>query len=176
MIRDRHRAVVDIILDELRRPEESMTIRTVVECAAVLERTGFECPSWEDLAKGRSLGESRLEEDPSLPRVGWQQQVATSIERHYHDNTVWPGLQGARAGHDEIPEGSVGEHRFHVFPDESDDQDRLCSISRPSPPQTSFAPSSVSPQLPVWLSTRRPWPPPSSMRDSRGLGAVRVGS
>ena len=40
---DRH-AVVDIIL---RRPEESMTIRTVVECAAVLERTGFECPSWE---------------------------------------------------------------------------------------------------------------------------------
>ena len=29
MIRDRHPAVVDIVLDALRRPEESMTIRTV---------------------------------------------------------------------------------------------------------------------------------------------------
>ena len=90
MIRDRHPAVVDIILDALRRPEESMTIRTVVECAAVLERTGFESHLrriW------RSPGESREEEDPSQPRVGWQQQLATSIERHYHDNTVWPGLR-----------------------------------------------------------------------------------
>ena len=55
MIRDRHPAVVDIVVDALRRPEESMTIRTVVECAAVLERTGFECPSWEDLAEGVHL-------------------------------------------------------------------------------------------------------------------------
>ena len=62
MIRDRHPAVVDIILDALRRPQESRTIRTVVECAGVLERTGFECPSWEDLAEGRSPGESRSPE------------------------------------------------------------------------------------------------------------------
>ena len=45
----------------------------------------------EDLAEGRSP-----EEDPSQPRVGWQQQAATSIERHYHDNTVWPGLKERR--------------------------------------------------------------------------------
>ena len=83
MIRDRHPAVVDIILDALRRPEESMTIRTVVECAAVLERTGFECPPWEDLVEGRSPGESR-EGKHSVARV-----------------------KGAREGHDEIPEGSV---------------------------------------------------------------------
>ena len=53
MIKNGHPAVVDIILDALRRREESMTIQTVVECAAVLERTGFECPSWEGLAEGR---------------------------------------------------------------------------------------------------------------------------
>ena len=28
----------------------------------------------------------------------------------------------------------------------------------------------------LWPSTRRPWPPPSSLRDSRGFGAARVGS
>ena len=49
-----------------------------------------------------------------------------------------------------------------MFPNEPNDQDRPCSISRPSPPQASFAPSSVGPQLPVWPSTRRPWPPPAT--------------
>ena len=57
-------------------------------------------------------------------------------------------VKGAREGHDEIPEGSIGEHPVLMFPYESNDQDRPL-------------PSSVSPQP----STRRPWPLPSSLRD-----------
>ena len=114
MIRDRHPAVVDIVVDALRRPEESMTIRTVVECAAVLERTGFECPSWEDLAEGRSPGESREEEDPSQPRVGWQQQAATSIE--HHDNTVWPGLREHEQAMMRSQRGPLASTAFTCFP------------------------------------------------------------
>ena len=34
-------------------------------------------------------------------------------------------------------------------------------------------PLPVCPQLPVWPSSRHPWPPPWSVRDSRGFGARR---
>ena len=80
MIKDRHWR---ISFDASRRPEESMTIRTVVECSAVLKR------------------------DPSQPRVGWQPQVATSIERHCH-NTVWPGLRE----HEKAPRKTADWHQF----------------------------------------------------------------
>ena len=99
------------------------------------ERTGFECPSW-DLAEGRSI-ESREEADSSQPRVGWQQQAVTSIERNCHDKTVWPRL---------------GEHEQAIMRSQRGDD------PRPFPPQSSFAPSSVSPQLPV--SSQRQGPPP----------------
>ena len=113
MIRDRHPAVVDIILDALRRPEESMTIRTV-ECAAVLgELVSSAHLGRIYLAEGRSPGESREEEDPSQTRVGWQQQAATSI-RHYHDNTVWPGLREHEQAMMRSQRGPLASTAFHV--------------------------------------------------------------
>ena len=33
----------------------------------------------------------------------------------------------------------------------------------------------VCPFLPVWPSSRRPWPPQCSVRDSKGVGASRLG-
>ena len=79
----------------------------------MLERTGFECPSWEDLAKGRSPGESREEEDPSQPRAGWQQQVATSID---HDNKAWPGLREHEKAMMRSQRGPLASTPFTCFP------------------------------------------------------------
>ena len=48
-------------------------------------------------------------------------------------------------------------------------------FSPPLPPPSQAPIAFVCPFLPVWPSSRRPWPPPCSVRDSRGVGASRLG-
>ena len=93
MVKDRPPSVAELIVTALEGGREVRSIQVVTQCTQVLERTGFDCPPWAHLAEGRTPGVAEEEEDLCQPHTGWQQQAASSIERHHLKNAVWPVLQ-----------------------------------------------------------------------------------
>ena len=93
MVKDRHAPVAELIVGALERGLDAKSIQAVMQCTQVLEQTGFDCPPWAHLAEGRTPDVDEEEEDPCQPHTGWQQQAASSIERHHLKNVVWPVLR-----------------------------------------------------------------------------------
>ena len=59
------------------------------------------------------------EEDPCQPHTGWQQQAASSIERHHLKNAVWPVLQDHVRAMMRSQCGPLASKRVHLFSNES---------------------------------------------------------
>ena len=93
MVQERHPGVARTTLAALEENSESESIQAIMVCARTLEGCRFESPSWAELAEGRAPGGAEEEEDPCQPRLGWQQQASSALERHHHDHAVWPRLR-----------------------------------------------------------------------------------
>ena len=93
MVKDRHPSIAELIVSALEGGLDVRSIQAVMQCTQVLERTGFDCPPWAHLAEERTAGVAEEKEDPCQPHTGWQQQAASSIERHHLKNAVWPVLR-----------------------------------------------------------------------------------
>ena len=63
---------------------------------------------------------------------------------------------------------------IRVLPDLATHEVPAPVIQRFAPSSPPLAPPLIFPQLPVWPSTRLPWPPPVSLRGCRGVGAAWV--
>ena len=92
MIKQRHPGVADMIVRSLVSHENCSSIQSLLRCADALETAGFDVPSWEDLAEGRRPEGTSEDGDPCQPRIGWQKQAATCLEKQFLSRDVWPGL------------------------------------------------------------------------------------
>ena len=63
---------------------------------------------------------------------------------------------------------------IRVLPDLATHEVPASVIPHLAPSSLALAPLPVFPQLPVWPSTRLPWPPPVSLRGCRGVGTAWV--
>ena len=68
------------------------------------------------LAEGRTPGVAKEEEDPCQPHTGWQQQAASSIERHHLKNAVWPVLRDHERAMMRSQCGPLASSAFVSFP------------------------------------------------------------
>ena len=116
MVKERHPEVADIILGALETGAESNSTQALLRCARILHDSGFESPSWAELAEGRTPGSDDEEEDPCQPRVGWQKLASSAIEKHHHDNTFWPQLTEPAQAMMRSQRGPMASVPFVSFP------------------------------------------------------------
>ena len=139
-------------------------------CALALGAVGIELPSWSSLADGARpvLARGDVQDQP---RYGWQREVSLKVEEHFRDTRLLPTMTEPDQALLRSQGGSLAAAPFTSCP-----TDRLFRLSRnvsvfaapPSSPPTPL----VTTQLHVWPSTRRPWPPPCSLRNGRGVGSA----
>ena len=80
MIADRHPEIAGTIIRAVHAELEAPSVQAIVTSQRCLERDGFVCPSWEDLATGEVGAALEEEEDPNQPRAGWQSKAARKVE------------------------------------------------------------------------------------------------
>ena len=78
MLRERHPAIVDVVIDQLNWGAVSPTLRAAGAAARELAGVeGFEVPTWEALAHGLRPPTRQFEDhEPGRTRHGWQHEAA----------------------------------------------------------------------------------------------------
>ena len=76
MIRNRHPSICRSILTGLSVEIPSVGLQSVRRCGRELQDVGFELPSWVDLAEGLRPNSATVEDEPGMPRFGWQRVAA----------------------------------------------------------------------------------------------------
>ena len=174
-IRERHSNIAEIMSEALSNPPATAVhLQGVVQSRSSLATVGFTTPDWNSLLQGLRPRQPELDElDPGVPSHGWQFFAALSVEHHFRSHSVWPRLTPTEQALLRSQSGPMAGLPFSSIP--------TSSLSR-FPPQlfrvlllrrllASFAPCFS--HLPVWPSTRRPWPPPCSVFEGRGAGESR---
>ena len=132
--------------------------------------SGYDCPEWEDIARG--LRQGQLSVDDSMPGVhkGWQRGVATHVDEAFRAGVVWPRLHSHEQALFRSQSGPMAGAPFSSIP--------WSSVTRFEPQEFRVLllrrlwcplPLSAS-KLPVWPSPRSKWPPPRSLSAHRSLG------
>ena len=63
--------IVGTIIRAVHAEFEATSVQAIVTSQRCLERDGFVCPSWEDLATGEVGAAAEEDEDPNQPRAAW---------------------------------------------------------------------------------------------------------
>ena len=79
-IADRHPEIAGTIIRAVHAELEAPSVQAIVTSQRCLERDGFVCPSWEDLATGEVGAAFEEDEDPNQTRAGWQSKAARKVE------------------------------------------------------------------------------------------------
>ena len=169
MIQQRHPAIVGTIVGALKNNAESVSIRCLLDCVRKFAETGFEVPDWTDLAEGKVPGDEG-EDDPCQPKTGWEKRVGELSRGAFLQRHCVAQLGDSECALALSQSGPLASVPFVCLPIDRtrrfDSQPfRLLLLHR-------FR----QPQLPVWPSSRRPWPSPGSLRERGGFGAQGVGS
>ena len=169
-IRARHVHVADTMAAALSDPPASAThLVGVAHSRDLLTHAGFESPDWSSLLFGQRPPRPH-QRDPCVPGHGWQFFAAQSMEVRFKEVVVWPRLSpteqalmhsqsGPMAG---LPFSCIPSSNLFIFTPEVFRVLLLRRLWLPLSPCLS--------QLLVWPSTRRPWPPPRSLLESRSPG------
>ena len=80
MIAARHPEIAGTIIRAVHAGFEAPSVQAIVTSQRCLERDGFVCPSWEDLATGEVGAALEEDEDPNQPRACWQSKAARKVE------------------------------------------------------------------------------------------------
>ena len=169
-IRERHSNIAEIMSEALSNPPATAVhLQGVVQSRSSLATVGFTTPDWNSLLQGLRPRQPELGElDPGVPSHGWQFFAALPVEHHFRSHSVWPRLTPTEQALAVTiwPNGLVAFF-FHpdfvalAFPPSA------LPCLAPPPPLASLAPCFS--HLPVWPSTRRPWPPPCSVSGCWGV-------
>ena len=166
MMHQRHPAVAWTIIEAIESTNPTDTAQGVVSSMESLRAVGFTIPSWEELILAEHQNRVPAEEeDPSQPRFGRQQ------EHHFLGKRVGPSSGRDRRGSAPFSRRPSGFCPLHQSAHNARD------LLRPSTLSVAPAPSSPPPSpplctlVPVWPSTRQPWPPPISVLEGGSLGA-----
>ena len=174
-IRHRHEHVAVTMAEALSHPPVSAVHLTgAARSRQFLAGAGFESLDWLSLLDGlrpEQPPECQFEPGPAIH--GWQFFAAQTVETRFRNTIIWPRLSPSEAG---VPAVAVRPHGWVavlVCPFFASVRAWRPGVSRPPPPSplAPFAPCLL--QLPVWPSTRRPWPPPCSLLESGGFGKSR---
>ena len=60
-----------------------------------LQDVGFELPSWVDLADGLRPNSAAVEDEPGMPRFGWQRVAAACLEVDFKAHRLLPTMASA---------------------------------------------------------------------------------
>ena len=154
----------------------------------------YNVPSWEHIADGLRPGVPAEDPEPGVPLHGWQFHAAQAIRGGSRARSATPWVAVPRssgygrlflsarsgptahrhaAGDGEVPVRTTRWCSFHLSPHIAVD-----SLRRSGFPVVASPPLAPSPIvrlcLPVWPSTRRPWPPPVSVCDVGSFGSERL--
>ena len=151
MIRKRHPLVADLILNDLTQDRPSHHLSTLVRAHDRLVDVGFRLPSWAALRPGGGS----LEDGPGLPRHGWQCEAAEKLEDFLLATSVWPQLPDQDRAM--LRSRLMAGLPFTCCPT-SPFSFRRSGLSSPSPPSFVAPVASHFAHMPVWPSSRRPWP------------------
>ena len=127
--------------------------------------TGRLQPLWEDLLL-EEPEPSREHAELDQPRKGWQKLAIEPVEARHLRYSVRPQLTDTEAALVRSKTGPMVSAALTAIPHKKEfrlapQPFRILLLRRPF--------------LPVWSSPQRPWPPPCSMRESRGSGASWLG-
>ena len=103
------------------------------------------------------------------PRCGWEREVSLKVEQHFRDTRLLPTMTERDQALLRSQGGPLAAAPFTSCPTDKlfriePQCFRVLLFRRSSPPTPT--------QLQVWPSTRRPWPPPCSLRNGRGVGSA----
>ena len=142
------------ILESLASQDACSSVQALLTCADTLRQAGWKCPVGESWLKAAST--------PCRPRM-----VAETSCPECRNSLL-------RSGHGTFPDGA-GKHAVGQLPGCSNHEVRFTTIPPLALPARWPPTPLVCPPLPVWPSTRRPWPPRGNVRVGRGVGTKRLG-
>ena len=173
MIRERP-AVADTIVARLEEHPHTTCLN-----AAAADRLagvpGFVVPSWSALARGvRPPPRGPEDFEPGAQWSGWQHEASSRMEQDFRVTQHFPLLSDSELALMRSQSGPGAGVALHTTPCNMQTRIepqlfRVLLLRRLRLPLPFF-----SAQQPVWPFTRRPWPPPCSLFQSRNLGKARV--
>ena len=96
MVRQRHPAIAERMVAGLAGDDPVACFHSVRQCRQAVLDAGLEVPQWQVLADSPPPRDD--EPEPTLPKVGWQQQATKKLEQKFIREEVWPALgDSARA-------------------------------------------------------------------------------
>ena len=93
--RNRHPSICRSILTGLSVEFPSVGLQSVRSCGRELQDVGFELPSWVDLAEGLRPNSAAVEDEPGMPRFGWQRVAAACLEVDFKTHRLLPTTASA---------------------------------------------------------------------------------
>ena len=175
MINSRHPGVAATMVRCLVGPTDSRHFSAAASCRAVLRESGFDAPEWETLLTSfpRALA-ALIPGALAVPEQGWQHVASLVVEERFVNTVVvpraspahWAVLRSQGGPLSGLPFTTLllspllrfDSHLFRVL------------LLRRSPPSS----PTVFPRLPVWPSTRLPWPSPCKLLKGRGSWEARL--
>ena len=165
MVHERHRMVADVILRAMAVRSEAPAIEAINQSVENLLAVGYDVPTWESLMTNRNVPVAEVEE-PNQPRVGWQASASRAVETSFMRRLLLT-LSDSEAALFRSQLGPLASGPFVSIP-----WDRTCRLepasspSPPSPPHNAY--------LPMWPSSRRPWPPSVSVCSCGEVGSQGI--
>ena len=116
MIRNRHPSICRSILTGLSGEIPSVGLQSVRRCGRELQDVGFELPSWVDLAEGLRPNSATVEDEPGLPRFGWQRVATACLEVDFKTHRLLPTMASAERALMRSQAGPLASVPFVAFP------------------------------------------------------------
>ena len=177
MIHQRHPDVAALMVRALSSAEEGRHLQAAESCRLqLLSLGGFVPPEWHAAAEARPRFLTNVEHfgnEPGVPARGWKFEASASVEIFFFLHSIVPRSSPAQCALLRSQGGPFYGLSFTVFT--TTIHQRFDSVLfrvllfhrlRLPLPFVSY--------LPVWPSTRRPWPPPCSVLDFWGAWKTRI--
>ena len=176
MIHQRHPDVAALMVRALSSAEEGRHLQAAESCRLqLLSLGGFVPPEWHAAAEARPRFLANVEHygnEPGVPARGWQFEASQRGE--FLLPPLHPPLFSCAVRPLEVPGWALLWFALHRFPYFHSPAVRFGALSRSSLPSSSSSSPSFVSYLPVWPSSRRPWPPPRSVLDFWGAWKTRL--
>ena len=144
MVRARHPEIAEVILRAVEARDEVPSVLAITRSVDSLADVGFVPPSWAELAREAVHPPTAEDGEPNQPRVGWQAVAGRAVESSFLAS-LRPTLSNADGALLRSQGGPLASAPFVSFPGLVPPP-----FAPPAPPH--------SPCLPMWPSSRRPWP------------------